>query len=63
MRSAWWSYSDLFFIFMMAFSHLAALYLKRFSASASKTLEQVAMACGVLTVLAFIVEYLLFLFL
>lgn len=61
-RSAWWSFFDLFFIFMMAFSHLAALYLRRFSASASATLERIAMVCGVLTVVAFIAEYLAFLF-
>ena len=62
MRSVWWSFIDLFFVFMMVFSHLAALFMKRMSPQAGRTLDRVALVCGVLTVAAFIGEYIAFQF-
>lgn len=62
MRSVWWSFFDLFFIFMMVFAHLAALYLRKFSPAASATLDRVALVCGCLTILAIIGEYIAFQF-
>ena len=62
MRSVWWSFIDLFFVFMMVFSHLAALYLKRMSPQAGRTLDRVAFVCALLTVVAFVGEYIAFQF-
>ena len=56
-RSAWWSFIDLFFAFMMVFSQLAGLYIKRFNPYAGKKLQTFAGIFLILTVLAFIGEY------
>lgn len=57
MRCAWWACIDTFFAFMMAFAHLAALYLERFNAFASRRLDMIALVCGFMTLLAIIGEY------
>lgn len=52
----WWYFISVFFAFMMAFCHLAALYLYKTSSSASKKLDLVALVMGVLFIVAIIVE-------
>ena len=52
-RTVWWSFSDVFFIFMMVFSHLMAVF-------ASKKLDFFALIFGILGVVALIVEAVLF---
>lgn len=59
MRTAWWQFIDLFFAFMMVFCHLMALNVRRISAHASRTLDISAFVCGILMVIAFIVEAIL----
>lgn len=56
-RSAWWSFIDLFFAFMMVFSQLAGLYIKRFNIYAGKKLQSIAAIFMVLMILAFIGEF------
>ena len=58
-KSEWWELIDIFFIFMMAFSHLAAVYLKKMSAAASQSLDRLALIFGILAVIAFIVVFIL----
>ena len=56
-RSAWWSFIDLFFAFMMVFSQLAGLYIKRLNIYAGKKLQTIAARFMVLMILAFIGEF------
>lgn len=58
-KKEWWEMIDIFFIFMMVFSHLAALYLKKMSQAASTMLDRLAFAFGALGVVAFIVVFIL----
>lgn len=58
-KKEWWELIDIFFIFMMVFSHLAALYLKGMSTQASRTLDRFAFIFGCIGVIAFIVIYFL----
>lgn len=58
-KKEWWELIDIFFIFMMVFSHLAALYLKKMSPSASAMLDRLAFAFGVVGLIAFIIVYIL----
>ena len=44
---------------MMVFSHLAALYLASMSKDASKKLDVIAMIFGILTVISFIVIFII----
>lgn len=57
LRIAWWACIDMFFAFMMVFTHFASLYLAKFNPYASKTLDTIAMWCGIMTVVAIIGEY------
>ena len=59
-RQAWWSFIDLFFAFMMVFCQLAGLYIGKFNVYAGKKLRSFAGICLILTVLAFIAEYILY---
>lgn len=56
-KQEWWELTDIFFFFMMAFSHLAALYLQKMSLSASRTLDKCAFIFGALGVIALIVIF------
>lgn len=58
-RSEWWMFIDLFFAFMMAFNHLMALTLGKFSVKAAKMLDTIALVCGILFVIAIIVLFFL----
>lgn len=57
MRTAWWTYTDLFFMFMTAFCNLVACYIAKLSPSAAKKMRNVTILFGILTILAFIGEY------
>ena len=58
-KNEWWQLIDIFFIFMMVFSHIAALYLEKMSKEASRTLDRFALIFGVLAVIAFFVVFIL----
>ena len=58
-KKDWWEMTDIFFFFMMAFSHLAALYLNKISVQASKTLDKFSFIFGLLGVIALVVIYIL----
>lgn len=57
LREAWWSFIDIFFMFMMAFCHLVAVYIGKYNQSAFKKLHLFAMIFEVLMILAFIGEF------
>ena len=52
----WWGYIDLFCMFMAAFCHLTALYLRRMSVKAGEKLDDIAMLFLFLMALAVIGE-------
>ncbi|HBY15938.1 MULTISPECIES: hypothetical protein [Bacteroidales] len=51
----WWTYTSVFFVFMMVFCHLAALYIYKVSPRASRKLDVIAMIMGILFMVALIV--------
>lgn len=57
LREQWWSFIDIFFAFMMVFSHLLALYLGKMSKSAAGKLDRLSLIFGIMTILAIIGEY------
>ena len=60
-RPAWWAFFDIFFLFMMVFCHLLSLMIEKMSIPAAKKLETFAMVFGLLTLAAFIGEYIAYL--
>lgn len=56
-KKEWWEMTDIFFFFMMAFSHLASLYLANISGPASRTLDKFSFIFGILGFLALIVIF------
>ena len=56
-KKDWWELIDIFFIFMMVFSHLAALYLGKMSAPAARMLDICAFVFGVIGVISFVVIF------
>lgn len=56
-KDKWWSFIDIFFGFMMVFCHLVSLYIEKFNKVSSGKLEVIAFICGILMIVAFIVEY------
>ena len=59
-RPAWWAFFDLFFAFMMVFCQLAALYLGPLNLYVKKRMQQSAAVCGILMILSFIAEYIVY---
>lgn len=59
MRPVWWAFADLFFAFMMVFSHLLAIYLGKINTYIGRRLDFFALIFGILTIIAFVVEYFL----
>lgn len=57
MRTVWWQFIDIFFIFMAAFTGLLSVYFKKVHAAAARKLTSICLVCCVLGVVAFIVEY------
>lgn len=56
-KKEWWELTDIFFFFMMSFSHIAALYLEKMSVQASRTLDKFAFVFGLLGIISLIVVY------
>ncbi len=56
LHAPWWAYIYLFFLFMSEFSHLCALITERMNPAASRKLERVAVVCGVIGIVAVVVE-------
>lgn len=56
-RTEWWMFGDIFFAFMMTFSHLMALTLGKLNPPAARKLEYAACIFGVLFVVAFLIEF------
>ena len=56
-KKEWWELIDIFFIFMMVFSHLAALYLAKMSQPAARMLDKFAFSFGVIGLISFIVIF------
>jgi hypothetical protein len=57
MRPNWWNFLDIFFLFMMAFSHAISLMISRFNKFAGQRLEIIAAGMAVLGVIALIVNF------
>lgn len=53
----WWAYIDIFCAFMAVFCHIMSLYLKKMSIIAANKLEMISFVFVALTVVSFIVEY------
>ena len=60
MRPVWWAYSDMFFAFMAVFCNLMRIYIGIFNPYAARTLLNLCMVFGALTVLAIVGEYIAF---
>lgn len=56
-RQPWWTFIDIFFGFMMIFSHLVALYIEKFNVFAARRLDVFAFVFGILMFVTFIGEY------
>ena len=56
MRTQWWAFTNVFFLFLMAFSHAVALTIEPLNARASRKLDFAALVCAVLAVVALAVE-------
>lgn len=59
LRTAWWMFCDIFFLFMMAFSHMMALSVQKISIPSAKKLDSAAMIFGILFVVALIAEFII----
>lgn len=55
--TGWWDFLSIFFAFMTVFCHLMSLYIEKMSRTAANKLEGVAMVCGLLMIVAFVVVY------
>lgn len=56
----WWGFIALFFLFLGVFSHLSSLYLKNMNSAVGRKLENCALIFIIISVIGFIVEYILF---
>lgn len=52
LRSEWWTFCDIFFIFMATFSHLIAVNISKFNAYASRKLDTAALVFAILFIIA-----------
>lgn len=59
-RPVWWAFIDIFFFFLAAFCHAVACTFSRMNPPASSRLDKLALVCGILAVVAMIVEYVLY---
>ncbi len=58
-REEWWQFIDIFFAFMMIFTHLFSLYLKRLIGRAAATLDRCALIFGICFLISFIIEFII----
>lgn len=56
----WWGFIAIFFCFLGTFAHLASLYLRKMSRAASSKLELCALILIILSIIGFIVEYIVY---
>lgn len=56
----WWGFIAIFFCFLSVFAHLASLYLRKMSKPASSKLELCALVLIILSVIGFVVEYIVY---
>lgn len=60
LHTPWWGYFAIFFLFMAVFSHIASLYLRKINRSIGTKLEVCALVSISLSVIGFLVEYVLY---
>ncbi len=60
LRGEWWQFFDIFFLFMMAFSHAIATFIARFSKYAAKRLNTIAVIMAVLALIAIVLQWIVF---
>ena len=60
LRTYWWAFIDIFFFFIMAFSHAIACSFARINPGASRRLDTIALICGVAGIIALIVECIIY---
>lgn len=60
MRTPWWAFIDIFFLFMASFIFLIAVYIKKVNIPVANTLYNCSFIFGILWVLAFIGEWIAF---
>ena len=60
MHVTWWSYIDIFFVFMAIFCRLMTFLVAKTSPSAAASLNRIAFWCLVLAVISFIVIFFVF---
>lgn len=63
LRTPWWAFTDIFFLFMASFTLLMAVYLGKVNKIVSDKLYNCAFIFGILWALAFIGEWIAFQFL
>lgn len=59
MRTIWWTYFDIFFLFMASFTNLMALSISKLIPSSAKLLEKISFAMLILFIIALITESIL----
>lgn len=57
LRTVWWCFFDIFFLFMMTFLHLVAVYVGRLNRHSAIALDRIAFWCGILFVVSLIAEF------
>ncbi len=59
LRSPWWEYIALFFLFMCVFSHLISLLLRRGNPPSSRSLDKISFIFMILAILGFLATYII----
>ena len=60
LHTPWWGFIAIFFLFMSVFTHLMSLYLGKINSRVGSKLEMCALVCIIISIIGFIVEYILF---
>lgn len=60
LHTPWWGFIALFFLFIAVFMHIMSLYLRKISAAIGKKMDNCSFVCLILSLLAFITEYILY---
>lgn len=60
MRTAWWAFSDIFFVFMATFINLVSVTVKKINPIVSNKLNTWTLIFGILFICAFIAEWIIF---
>ena len=59
-HTPWWGFIAIFFLFVSIFMHIMSLYLGKISANMGRKLDLCALVLIILSVIGFIVEYIVF---